>query len=121
MDLLAQLRDNALLIVIGAMATNHLVMRVHALRGSPWVFWPLQFANLAVGTGLILLGIPGFEELPVVSWLIALLFFFRVVQNNGMRQAWLLDKAYTKEHGDEKAVKEAFLQALRKGEEQQDS
>lgn len=114
----AALRENALLIVIAAMAINHLVMRVHALRGIAPVFWGLQLVNLAVGSGLILLGIPGFEDLPAVPWLISLLFFFRVVQNNNARQAWLIERVREERHGDEASVKAAFLEALRKGEEQ---
>ncbi|MCO4745450.1 MAG: hypothetical protein KC912_11725 [Proteobacteria bacterium] len=110
------LKDTALLGVIAVMAINHMVMRAHGLRGNPLVFWTLQLANLGVGTGLIVLGLPGFEGLPAVTWLLALLFFFRVVQNNNARQAWLLEEVGHQQEVDQKATREAFLDALHKGE-----
>ena len=78
-----------LLAVVAVMALNQLVMRVGALRGRPSIFWTLQAANIACGTGLLLWGLPGFESLPVISWVLALLFFFRTIVNNQSRAEWL--------------------------------
>lgn len=108
--------DLALPVVIGTMAANHLVMRVVALRGHPLAFWPLQVLNLLVGSGLILLGLPGFDTLPIVAWMLALLFFFRVVLNNNERQRWLLEQRDRDARKGDQAVREAFMDALRRGE-----
>ena len=108
--------DLALPVVIGTMAANHLVMRVVALRGHPLAFWPLQVLNLVVGSSLIMLGLPGFDTLPIVAWMLALLFFFRVVLNNNERQRWLLEQRGRNERHGEQAVRQAFVDALRRGE-----
>lgn len=110
------LEDIALPAVVGAMALNQLVMRVHGLKGQPFVFWPIQLLNLAVGSGLILVGLPGFNAYPAIRWVLALFFFFRVILNNNARQAWLLEQRGAETSKSEAAVKEAFLDALRRGE-----
>lgn len=47
----------------------------------PAVFWPLVGVDL-VGAGYVLiLGLPGMEELAVVRWLIGLLLVFHAIQN----------------------------------------
>lgn len=114
-----ELSDLALPLVIGAMAANQLVMRVHAMKGSPWIFWPLQLLNLAVGSLLILVGLPGFDAYPVIRWILALFFFFRVVLNNNERQKWLLEQQVAEDSADRRAVKEAFLDALRRSEDKE--
>jgi hypothetical protein len=78
-----------LLTVIGALAANQIVMRVGGLRGRPAVFWSLQLVNVAVGGALVWFGLPGFEHVPVIGWVIGLLFFLRVMQNNQARARFL--------------------------------
>lgn len=112
--------DTVLLAVIGTMAINHIVMRIHALRGTAVVFWALQLINLALGSALIWFGLPGFEHIRAISVMIALLFFFRVVQNNNARQRWLIEELRNDQDMDEAGVKEAFIQALRKSESSDD-
>ena len=83
------LSTKTLLAVVAMMAMNQLVMRVGALHGRPPIFWTLQAANVACGSGLLLWGLPGFESVPVIAWVLALLFFFRVIVNNQSRAQWL--------------------------------
>ena len=78
-----------LLAVVAVMAMNQLVMRVGALHGRPPIFWTLQAANISCGSGLLLWGLPGFKSLPVIAWVLALLFFFRTIVNNQSRGEWL--------------------------------
>ena len=80
------------LAVIGAMAINQLVMRTAGLRGRRWIFWALQGLNLGTGTAVLVIGLPGFENMRVVSWFIGLMFFFRVVQNNQLRVAVIRER-----------------------------
>ena len=61
------------------------MIRVAALRGNRYVFWSLQGVNLLIVAFVFWYGLPGFEKWPIVSWLIGLLFVFRIVQNNIMR------------------------------------
>ena len=99
--------------VIGVMAINQLVMRVAGLRGLPVVFYSLQLLNILTGALLLWFGLPGFEDMPMVGWMIGLLLFFRVVQNNSARATWL------RERDDDKDVdkrRQKVAEALRRGE-----
>lgn len=96
------------------MAVNQLVMRVGGLKARASVFYALQILNLVVGTGLLWFGMPGFEEWPAVGWMIGLLLFFRVVQNNISRAQWLRDEAEESDHDERR---EAIAEALRRGRE----
>ncbi|MFT6143323.1 MAG: hypothetical protein ACJAZO_002180 [Myxococcota bacterium] len=104
----------AFLGLIGVMAVNQLVMRVGGLKARAVVFYSLQLMNLIVGTALLWFGMPGFEDWPAVSWMIGLLLFFRVVQNNISRAEWLRHEARDR---DQDARREAIAEALRRGKE----
>lgn len=102
----------ALFGVIGIMAGNQLVMRLAGLKGNRFVFYPLQLVNLLAGAAVFWFGLPGFDAWPVIGWMIGLLLFFRVVQNNSARVEWLNQRQQEAE-GD--ARREAIEDALRKG------
>ena len=82
----------ALLAVVFVMACNQLVMRVGALKGHPAFFYPLQLLNLLAAAALIWFGLPGLDHLPIVSWLVALLFLFHSLQNSTHRARWLRER-----------------------------
>ena len=96
----------AFLFVITLMISNQLVMRVGALRSRPLFFWGLQLINVVGGTGILVLGLPGWEQYPVVSWLLGLLFIFRTVQNNMLRSQFLKEKAALAERDRKKQARE---------------
>lgn len=100
--------------LIAVMAVNQLVMRVAGLKSRAAVFYSLQLLNLLVGTGLLWFGMPGFEDWPAVGWVIGLLLFFRVVQNNMSRAEWLREGD---EDDDKNERREAIAEALRRGKE----
>ncbi|MFT7518218.1 MAG: hypothetical protein ACI9MC_000348 [Kiritimatiellia bacterium] len=77
------------LLIVGLIAVNQLVMRVAALRGSPWAFWTVQVLNLTIACGILLWGLPGFDHMPFIKWIFGLLLIFRIVQNNGIRSRYL--------------------------------
>ena len=105
--------------VLAVMGANQLVMRVGALHARWYVFYFLQLTNIATGSAVITLGLPGFEPWPVVSWIIGLLFFFRSVQNNNLRVAWLREsRAPARTELMERA--EALRQAVERAEARQE-
>ena len=59
-------------------------------------------------------GMPGFEQWPIIGWMIGLLFLLRTVQNNSARAEYLRERG---ESGDVEARREAIRKALRRGEE----
>ncbi len=82
----------ALLGVITVMACNQLVMRVAALKGHPAAFYALQLLNLVAASALIWFGLPGLDHLPIISWLVALVFLFHMLQNATHRAHWLREQ-----------------------------
>jgi len=98
----------AILVVVGVMAVNQLVMRVGGLYARAMIFYGLQAVNVIMGTGLILWGLPGFEQWPVVSWIIGLLFFFRTVQNNNLRARWLRERLLEEREQREREIRAAL-------------
>ena len=78
------LSTQALLGVVATMALNQLVIRLGGVT-IRWIFWPAQLINLGVGTAILAYGMPGFEQMPAVSWFLGLVFFLRVLQNNHVR------------------------------------
>ena len=100
--------------LIAVMAVNQLVMRVGGLKARALVFYGLQLMNLIVGTGLLWFGMPGFEDWPAVGWMIGLLLFFRVVQNNMSRAEWLREDTEADAKDERRA---AIAEALRRGRE----
>lgn len=100
-----------LLGVIGLMGVNQLVMRFGALYAHAALFWSMQAINLGAGIALIVFGLPGLERFPVVAWLIALLFFFRTVQNNNLRATWLRETQKAERDRRTREVKQALAAA----------
>ena len=64
---------------------NQLVARVPAFTLRPWLFWPVVFMDVIVGTYVIGWGLPGFDHVPPVSWVVGLLFFMHVGQDLSLR------------------------------------
>ncbi len=83
------LSTSVLLGVVGLLAFNQLLMRIAEMWSTRWLFYSVQLVNLIVGTAICALGLPGFEDMRVVSWFIGLMFFWRVVQNNRIRLEFL--------------------------------
>ena len=99
------LSTTVLLGVVGLLAVNQLLMRVVELWSVRPLFYGIQVVNVATGTLVIALGLPGFEHVRPVSWFLGLMFFWRVIQNNRIRVAQL-----------EEAIAQERRAALRPGD-----
>ena len=75
--------------VVAVIGGNQVVMRFAALRRTPWIFWSMQAVNVAVGSAVIVWGLPGFAAYWFVPYILGLLIFFHVVQNNLTRVNYL--------------------------------
>ena len=91
-------QTTSFLVLIGIITANQLVLRVAGLRSKGWIFWPLQLLNLALVCYIFLMGLPGFDGLPWVSYAIGLIFTLRIIQNNNLRVRFL--QADAKRHRD---------------------
>ena len=57
----------------------------------PRVFWSIQFINLTFGSLVILFEIDGLPT--IANFVVGLLFFFHIVQNNLRLQKWKYEKS----------------------------
>jgi len=75
----------ALVAIIGA---NQVIVRSRYARQLPRVFWALTLGDLLLGVTVLVVGLPGFDATPVVSWVVGLLFVMHVAQNLMLRNDW---------------------------------
>lgn len=99
--------------VVALIAINQAMMRLGALKGHVWFFWSIQVVNVVTGSMLIWFGLPGFESVRPVSYVVALLFFFRTVQNTNARGVWLRERQVA----DSDLARKTVLAALHSEEE----
>lgn len=106
--------DWILFAVVGALATNHVLIRLPGWQQRAWLFWLVQLMNLAAAGFLLAVGLPGFSgNLVVVNYVMALLFIVRAVQNNNR---WGKRNKGPQQAADADAKKAAIREALRRGE-----
>jgi hypothetical protein len=63
-------------------------VRLPFLRDRTGLFWTVQVLNVLVGTAILMWGVPGFQQLASVSWMLGLLLFLHVAQNT----RWLAER-----------------------------
>lgn len=102
------LSSGVILAVVGVLGLNQLVMRVGALRARSAVFWSLQLVDVLVGSAVLVFGLPGFESMKVISWMVGLLVFFHVIMNNNQRAQWLREQRQ-----ERRAIERVRAEALR--------
>jgi hypothetical protein len=111
--------DWILFAVVGALATNHVLIRLPGWQDRAWMFWLVQLMNLVAAGFLVGVGLPGFSgNLAVVNYVMALLFIVRAVQNNNR---WGKRARAHAGVEDADARKEAIREALRRGESKADA
>lgn len=109
--------DWILFLVVGTLATNHILVRLPGWQDRAWLFWLVQAANVAAAGYLVGWGLPGFDgDLAMVNYVIALLFVIRAVQNNNR---WGTARAARRDPdaSDKAAKKAAIAAALARGQE----
>lgn len=75
--------------VVGLLALNQVVARVPSLLRRDAVFFSLLVVLLAAGTLILSQGLPGFEDMPAVSFVVGLMFFLHVAQDLALRNRLL--------------------------------
>ena len=111
------LSTGVLLGVVAVMGANQVLMRVASLRGVSALFWLLQAVNLAVACGVLLYGMPGFEHVPAIKWMIGLLFLWRTIQNNGLHAQYQREQRAAQREEARDAAARQWEEALEKGEQ----
>lgn len=75
------LGTRTLLSIAVLLGLNNALVRISWLKVRPVTFYAVQVLNVAVAGWLFWRGIPGFEHIPAISWMLALLLILHVVQN----------------------------------------
>ncbi len=70
-----------LLSVALLLALNNALVRLPGLGRRPVLFWGIQGLDLLVAGWLLWRGVPGFEAMPAIGWMLGLLLVLHVVQN----------------------------------------
>lgn len=74
--------------LVALIGVNQVAVRTRAARDTPLLFWGLTLTDLILGTAVAFLGLPGFERLPAVGWVVGLLLILHVAQNLALRGEW---------------------------------
>ncbi|MCB9678639.1 MAG: hypothetical protein H6737_26285 [Alphaproteobacteria bacterium] len=91
------------------LAVNNAITRVPVLRDREVLFWTVQLVDLGACIALLVYGIPGFADMPAVSWMLGLLFLLHVAQN----LRWRAERRRERGASDDvEAKKSALLKAL---------
>jgi hypothetical protein len=75
------LSTRILLSIALLLGLNNAVVRLPFLQDRVLLFWAVQFIDLGVCIALLVIGIPGFEDMPAISYMLGLLFLLHVAQN----------------------------------------
>lgn len=67
--------------LVALLSVNQAVMHVPAVRDRAWAFWTVNLVDLLAGLGVLVFGLPGYEHVPPVRWIVGLLFILHVAQN----------------------------------------
>ncbi len=102
------LSTGVLLGLVALMAINQAMMRVDALFNRDLVFFGVQILNTTVGSAVLIYGLPGFEHIPVVNWMVGLLFVMHVATNLNARA-----RRSSEDREDERAEIRAEAERLR--------
>ncbi len=76
----------ALGLIFTVIAVNHIVMRIEWLARIRAVYLAIQSMNAAFALGILVIGIPGTESMPLARYVLSMLFVSRLVMNYNDRQ-----------------------------------
>jgi len=102
--------DAFLFLIVAIIGTNQLVMRIPALYRRSTSFWSLQVMVLSMGLYVLVRGMPGFEHVPPLRWVLGLIFITHAVQNLRIRQRYQAEER-SASHEADRAEREEKLRA----------
>jgi len=94
--------------IIALLGTNQAVMRIPWLHRQAGAFWAMQAVNACAGLFVLFYGLPGFEHVPAVQYVVGLLFLFHGADALRSRV-----KQGSKKREEARARKEAVAEMLR--------
>lgn len=94
--------------LVGLIALNYVIVRTPYARRYPAVFWTINALDLAVAVGVLLFGLPGFSNTPMVRLMVGLLVGLHLAQNFQAKSRW--DAEDRRELLDAEAAERAALE-----------
>lgn len=76
------LSTQAVLSIAALLALNTGMVRLEMLRDRAVLFWGVQGLNLVVALYLMVRGLPGYDFIPIISWVLALWLVLRTAMNH---------------------------------------
>lgn len=77
--------EAVLLGLVLLLALNQVAVRVPFVTQRAWAFWGITALSGVAGLLVLVLGLPGFEHVPPVRFMVGLLFLLHVAQNLKLR------------------------------------
>lgn len=74
--------------LVAVLGTNHFVIRTPWARNNAAVFWSINILDVVLGSVVLVFGLPGFESMQAISWVVGLLLVAHVAQNLQLRAQW---------------------------------
>jgi hypothetical protein len=101
--------------VTAVLGVNQLLLRIVIFRESRGGFLIVQSLNITMSVFVLVLGLPGYESQPVVSWVVGLLFLAHAGQNGRLQDQW--ERGRRRRIAEERSGRaETIREALRKAE-----
>ena len=107
------LGTQTVLSIAGLLVLNTAMVRLKLLRDRSPLFWAVQGLNIAVAGWILWAGIPGFDHIPAVSWVMSLWLLLRVATNH----RWYMSRS---QEGSQDLAREQRASAIRAALEQSD-
>jgi hypothetical protein len=97
------------------LAVNQLLLRIAVFRESRTGFLSVQSLNITMSVFVLVLGLPGYDDQPAVSWVVGLLFLVHAGQNGRLQDKW--ERRRRERSVEERAeLADSIRQALRRSE-----
>lgn len=105
-----------LFLLAAVLGLNHVVIRTPWARNTPAVFWAINFVDLGLGSLVLVFGLPGFESMQIISWVVGLLLVAHVAQNLQLRSMWVEQERHAAQR-ERDEVRKQMRQAREAAEE----
>jgi hypothetical protein len=96
----------ALGLMFVVIALNHAVMRIEGLNKFRALYVAIQCLNVSMAVGILIVGVPGLESLPLARYILSMLFVFRLVMNFNERQNQMQDDKMAKLWAEQERIRE---------------
>lgn len=107
----------ALGLMFTVIALNHAVTRIEGLSKIRALYLSVQSLNVSFALGILIVGVPGLESMPLARYILAMLFVFRLVMNYSERQNAMQDDRMAQLYAEQERIREQIAAAEAEADE----